>query len=67
MLSRWSPASSRDRWIGLVMLAIQAYVFFGSPPISDKAAAMTAIIAYVVLAVVIRLLERRHAALALTS
>jgi hypothetical protein len=44
---------------GLIMLAIQAYVFFGPPPASDKAAAATAILAYVVFAVVIRLLEGR--------
>lgn len=44
---------------GLIMLAIQAYVFFGPPPGSDKAAAATAIVAYAVFAVVIRLLEGR--------
>jgi len=44
---------------GVVMLAIQAYVFFGPPPASDKAAAATALIAYAVFAVVIRALERR--------
>ena len=44
---------------GVVMLAIQAYVFFGPPPASDKAAAATAMIAYAVFAVVIRALERR--------
>jgi len=44
---------------GVVMLAIQAYVFFGPPPASDKAAAATALIAYDVFAVVIRALERR--------
>src|SRR5438552_1992184 len=52
---------------GIFMLAIQAYVFFGPPPISDKAAALTAILAYVVFAVVIRLLEGRHPDHALTS
>ena len=41
----------------LFMLAIQAYVFFGPPPVSDKAAAATAIVAYIVFAAVIRLLE----------
>jgi hypothetical protein len=44
---------------GLIMLAIQAYVFFGPPPASDKAAAATAILAFVVFAVVIRLIEGR--------
>lgn len=46
---------------GIVMLAIQAYVFFGPPPASDKAAALTAIVAYVIFAVVIRLLEGKRA------
>ncbi len=45
---------------GLVILLIQAYVFFGPPPDSDKAAAVTALAAYVIFAGVIRLLERRH-------
>ncbi len=44
---------------GLIMLAVQAYVFFGPPPVSDKAAAATALLAYIVFAVVIRLLEGR--------
>jgi hypothetical protein len=43
---------------GVVMLAIQAYVFFGPPPVSDKAAAVTALVAYAVFAIVIALLER---------
>jgi len=46
---------------GVVMLGIQAYVFFGPPPASDNAAAATALIAYAVFAVVIRALERRTA------
>ena len=44
---------------GVIMLGIQAYVFFGPPPASDKAAAATALIAYAVFAMVIRALERR--------
>jgi hypothetical protein len=43
---------------GLVMLAIQAYVFFGPPPTSDKAAAATALGAYVVFAAVAAWLAR---------
>jgi len=42
---------------GIVMLAIQVYVFFGPPPASDKSLAVTAFSAYVVFAVVVRLLE----------
>jgi len=43
---------------GVVMLGIQAYVFFGPPPASDNAAAAAALASYVVFAVVIRALER---------
>jgi hypothetical protein len=43
----------------LVMFAIQAYVFFGPPPNSPRAAAVTALVAYVVFALVIRALENR--------
>lgn len=46
---------------GLIMFAIQAYVFFGPPPVSDKAAALTALLSYVVFAWVVRLLEQRMA------
>jgi len=45
---------------GFIMLVIQAYVFFGPPPASDKAFAGTAILSYVIFAVVIRLLEGRN-------
>jgi hypothetical protein len=38
---------------GILMLAIQAYVFFGPPPTSDRAAASTALIVYAVFAAVI--------------
>ena len=43
----------------LLMCGIQAYVFFGPPPGSAQAAALTALAAYVLFAVVIGLLERR--------
>jgi len=42
---------------GLIMVAIQAYVFFGPPPVSDKAAAATALVAYALFAGIIWLLE----------
>jgi hypothetical protein len=48
---------------GLVMLATQAYVFFGPPPASDKAAAWTALAAYAVFAAVVARLERPYRAL----
>jgi hypothetical protein len=46
---------------GVLMLAIQAYVFFGPPPTSDRAAASTALIAYAVFAAVIWWLQDRRA------
>jgi hypothetical protein len=45
---------------GVLMLAIQAYIFFGPPPISDRAAVSTAFIAYVVFATVIWWLQDRR-------
>ena len=42
---------------GLIMVVVEAYVFFGPPPASDKALALTSIIAYLVFALVIGLLE----------
>jgi hypothetical protein len=51
------------RWptivFGVLMLAMHAVTFFGAPPASDRAAAVAALTAYVVFAVVIRLLESR--------
>jgi len=43
---------------GLVMLPIQAYIFFGPPPVSGNAAAVTALASYAVFAAVIARLER---------
>jgi hypothetical protein len=45
---------------GVVMLAVQAVVFFGPPPSSDRAAAVTALGAYVVFAAVAAWLERQR-------
>ena len=45
---------------GVVMLAIQATVFFGPPPPSDTAAAAMAFFAYVVFAVFVARWEARH-------
>src|SRR2546427_373500 len=44
---------------GVIALAIQAAVFFGPPPPSDKAAAGTALLSYGIFALIIRALERR--------
>ena len=45
---------------GILMLAIQAYVFFGPPPASDRAAASTALIAYAIFAIAIWWLQDRR-------
>ena len=45
---------------GLLMLAIQSYVFFGPPPTSPAAAALTALIAYLIFAVVALWLDRQR-------
>ena len=49
---------------GILMLAIQCYVFFGPPPISPGAAAITALASYVAFAAVVQWLgrQRKHAA-----
>ena len=50
---------------GVVMLGVQAYVFFGPPPASPAAAASTALAAYGIFALVIWfLVDRRSSALA---
>ena len=46
---------------GVLMLGIQAYLFFGPPPSSDRTAAGTALIAYAVFAIVIWWLQDRRA------
>jgi membrane-bound metal-dependent hydrolase YbcI (DUF457 family) len=46
---------------GFVMLAFQAYVFFGRPPTSDKAAAVTSLFFYFAFAGTAYWLERKRA------
>ncbi len=48
---------------GLAMLVIQGYVFFGPPPGSGSAAAVTALLGYVLFAGVMKLLEPSSAPL----
>jgi hypothetical protein len=48
---------------GLIMLAIQAIVFFGPPPPSDMAAAITALVAYGLFAMFVAWWEVRHTAI----
>ncbi len=45
---------------GILMLAIQFYVFFGPPPVSPGAAAMTAFVSYVIFAAVAQWLHRQR-------
>ena len=45
---------------GLVLVAIQGLVFFGAPPTSDKAAALTALISYLVFAAVAAWLDKKR-------
>jgi membrane-bound metal-dependent hydrolase YbcI (DUF457 family) len=45
---------------GLAMLAIQSYIFFGPPPVSPAAAAITALVSYIVFAVVAEWLARQR-------
>lgn len=64
-LSATEPASRAVRSgmmiFGLVMLAVQALVFFGPPPPSDKAVAVMALVSYFVFAGIAYWLERKRA------
>lgn len=51
---------------GALMVALQAYLFFGPPPVSDKAAAWSAIACYAAFALVIWWLQDRRTAHAST-
>jgi hypothetical protein len=63
-LKRTTPVNPVGRFgptvFGLAMLGIQAYVFFGPPPASPSAAAVTALVAYVVFAAVAGSIDRRR-------
>lgn len=54
------PRSFGTLVFGVVMLGIQAYVFFGPPPTSDRAFAWTALIFYAAFALVIWWLQDRR-------
>jgi uncharacterized membrane protein HdeD (DUF308 family) len=45
---------------GLITVAIQAYVFFGPPPVSDTAFAITALVLYFSFAAIIYWLEGKR-------
>lgn len=63
-LRRTRPLSTVGRFgppiFGVVMLAIQSYIFFGPPPASPVAAAATALVSYVVFAAVAHWLDRNR-------
>jgi len=62
LLLRGRPVRSYGTLVfGVVMLGIQAYVFFGPPPTSDRAFAWSAIIAYAAFALAIWWLQDRRA------
>jgi hypothetical protein len=67
-LRRTKPINAIGRFgppvFGILMLAIQCYIFFGPPPTSPGAAAITALVSYGVFAAVVQWLDRqrKHAA-----
>ena len=55
------PLGNYGFWIfGVVMVLIQVWIFFGPPPASPSAAAITALVAYAVFAGVARWLEQQR-------
>lgn len=54
-VGRFGPAI-----FGVIMLAIQAWIFFGPPPASPAAAAVTALVSYVAFAALVRWLDGRR-------
>lgn len=63
-LRRTRPLSSVGRFgppiFGVLMLAIQSYIFFGPPPTSPVAAGVTALVSYIAFAAVAHWLERNR-------
>lgn len=63
-LRRTRPLSGVGRFgppiFGILMLAIQVYIFFGPPPTSPVAAALTALIAYIVFAAIAHWIDRNR-------
>jgi len=63
-LRRTRPMNAIGRFgppiFGLLMLAIQAYIFFGPPPPSPGALALTALVSYIVFAAVAEWLDRQR-------
>jgi hypothetical protein len=63
-LKRTKAANAIGRFgppiFGVVMVAIQAFIFFGPPPSSPAAAAVTALVCYIVFALVAQWLDRNR-------
>jgi len=63
-LRRTRPLSSVGRFgppiFGVLMLAIQSYIFFGPPPTSPVAAAVTAFVSYIAFAAAAHWLDRNR-------
>jgi hypothetical protein len=63
-LRRTEPVNAIGRFgppvFGLVMLAVQAYAFFGPPPDAPRTVAASLLFLYVVFAVVIQWLDRQR-------
>jgi hypothetical protein len=63
-LRRTRAASAVGRFgppvFGVLMLAIQGYIFFGPPPVSPRAAALTALVSYIIFAAVAQWLDRQR-------
>jgi hypothetical protein len=59
-----APLSNTGRYgmvvFAIAMLFVQGYVFFGPPPVSDKAAAITALGAYALFAAITAWLEKKR-------
>lgn len=61
-----APRPGPSIGFGLVMLAVQAYIFFGPPPVSGPAVALTALGSYILFAAVMGYLDRPRLASATT-
>ena len=63
-LRRTRPLSNVGKFgppvFGILMLIVQAYIFFGPPPVSPAAAAATALVSYVVFAAVAQWLDHKR-------
>jgi hypothetical protein len=63
-MRRTKPINAIGRFgppvFGITMLTIQCYLFFGPPPVSPAAAAISALVSYIVFAAVAQWLDRQR-------